>query len=239
MIQNRNPKKRKKNKLVSTQSQQLNDLLAAQWYARALSERDAHHRFLHLADRIDGTESFSALSERIREAANDELRHIDICMIQARRFGSEELLPYKGFQPFFAEEVCELVTLFCVMETINAALLVSLRDALQDQDLRNSCQSILIDEVQHARIGWAALSLSTEQERARVWEQLPRIFRAAGLHKIDREDSVVLNEPEWGILDRQNRVGIFQETMDSVILPGFTQFGWSQPMSLQEILVTQ
>ena len=72
---------------------------------------------------------------------------------------------YSGFTPYFHSDLCELVTLFCVMETINAALLLSLKENLIDVALRETCHEILRDEVQHARIGWAALSLSTPEEK--------------------------------------------------------------------------
>ena len=211
-------------------------MLAGQWFARAVSERDAHNRFLRLAEQLAGSAIYSPLCPKILEAAKDEKRHIELCMEQARRFGSGELPVYTGFTPFFTEEICELVTLFCVMETINAALLVSLRESLDDPVLRDCCHSILVDEVQHARIGWAALSLSDEKDRKLVWQALPAIFRAAGLHKIDRDDSIPLNDPEWGVFPREKRVEIFHQTMNAVILPGFMQFGWVQSSSLEDLL---
>ena len=218
-------------------SPELQSLLSSQWLARALSERDAHHRFRWLAQVIETTEPYFGLVDEIRSASADEGQHLDLCWQQAKRFGAETLPEYKGFQPFFAGDIlCELVTLFCVMETINAALLVASRDSLQDPTLRDICHQILKDEVQHARIGWAALSIAREEERAIVWTKIPQILKAAGVHKIDKEDSIPLHEPKWGIFDRATRVAIFEQTMDSVIIPGFIQLGFQPSMSWQSMI---
>ena len=214
---------------------QRSSLLSAQWMARALSERDAYHRFSALALLIKEHPQFSVLTPAIDQAAIDEERHIGLCMHQVRRFGVAQLPPYRGFKRYFDSLLCELVTLFCVMETINAALLVSLKENLEDTSLRAVCHEILRDEVQHARIGWAALSLSLPEERHLVWSNLTKMFLAAGIHKVDREDVYVQRDVSWGIFDREHRVSLLETTMKSVIFPGFWQMGLSQDISWEKM----
>ena len=50
-------------------------LLSAQWFARALSERDAHHRFSALANRLEQHSQLCVLYDSLQQAAVDERRH--------------------------------------------------------------------------------------------------------------------------------------------------------------------
>ncbi len=164
-------------------------LLASQWFQRAKSERDAHHRFLQLCEEVAAHPTLNVLHQQLERAAEDEFRHISLCTKQVVRFGGMDLAEYAGFQSFFSDDLLsELVVLFCVMETINAALLVASKEHIVDPDLRTTCHEILKDEVQHARIGWAALSLATAEEREQVWKHLHTIFRCAGIHVLLREN---------------------------------------------------
>ncbi|MEC7984814.1 MAG: ferritin-like domain-containing protein [Myxococcota bacterium] len=212
--------------------------LASQWFARALSERDAHHRFSSLAHALKSHPRLAVLCSELEGAAADEKRHIGLCMKQVQRFGGPALRDYKGFTPYFHSVLCELVTLFCVMETINAALLLSLKECLSDNSLRETCHEILRDEVQHARIGWAALSLSTSEERDVVWNHLPQIFQAAGVDKVDKDDANFDHTAaEWGLFDRAQRVAILTQTMNEVIFPGFWQMGLGKEIDWKQIQV--
>ena len=209
-------------------------ILASQWFQRAKSERDAHHRFLQIGREIQKHPTLSVLQEQLQQAAADELRHIDLCTAQVHRFGGKKLDSYPGFQPFFPQQpLRELVVLFCVMETINAAMLVEAKEYLTDSDLRSTCHDILKDEVQHARIGWAALSLSSKEEREDVWTNLLSIFRCARIDVVLQKTSIEKHSPEWGLFGRDLRLRILDQTMETVIFPGFwslglnTQVSWS------------
>ena len=217
--------------MISAAEQQI---LASQWFQRAKSERDAHHRFLQLSRDIQKHPTLFVLQEQLQQAAADEFRHIGLCAAQVHRFGGKELHSYAGFQPFFPEHpLRELVVLFCIMETINAALLVEAKEHIADSVLRSTCHDILKDEVQHARIGWAALSLSSEEEREDVWKHLLSIFRCAGIQIVLQETSMEQHLPDWGVFGRASRLRMLDQTMETVIFPGFwslglnTQVSWS------------
>ena len=47
-------------------------LLRAQWFARARSERDAHHRFSSLANSLQQHPTLSVLCPALKEAAADD-----------------------------------------------------------------------------------------------------------------------------------------------------------------------
>jgi hypothetical protein len=117
------------------------------------------------------------------------------------------------------------------METINAAILVEVKEIVQDTALRATFYEILKDEVQHARIGWAALSLVEETERKRVWNQLPQIFHCAGIHAVMKEKEKEIHRPEWGIFGGSHRLSLFEETMNKIIFPGFWSLGLSSDVS--------
>ena len=218
-------------------SPQLKSILHAQWLNRAVSERDAHHRFLQLAHRIDGHSRYAALQPHLQQAAEDEYRHIDLCLKQAKRFGPSRLPPYSGCQPLFPDHLLqEFVLLFCILETINAGLLVKLKEHLEDERLRDTCHDILRDEVQHARIGWAALSLASEEELSTLWSNLDRVLKTAKLGSINRENTLSTTNSKWGIFNRQQRMSILEQTMDTVIMPGFAQFGLSSISAWKSLL---
>ena len=203
-------------------------LLASQWFQRAKSERDAHHRFLQLSRDIQNHPTLYVLQEQLKVAAADEFRHIGLCTTQVQRFGGQNMGSYGGFQPFFPHHpLQEMVVLFCIMETINAALLVASKEHITDSVLRATCHEILKDEVQHARIGWAALSLSSAQEREAVWNELVPIFRCAGIDSVLQGSYFERHLPEWGVFGREARIRMLEQTMETVILPGFWSLGLS------------
>jgi hypothetical protein len=121
-----------------------------------------------------------------------------------------------------------VTALCCVNETIACAALRASMQASQSPLVSAALQSILSDEIDHARAGWAHLasaSVSIETKRALApW--LPRLL-AGHLDALLDDGAPLPGEgyPQHGMLSRASLRGIIASALDAVILPGFERAG--------------
>jgi hypothetical protein len=91
--------------------------------------------------------------------------------------------------------------------------------------VRAALREILADEVDHARIGWAALAVAPAALRQRVAVWLPELITAhlAGWRMAAVQSSAALIA--HGIPAAREAAQIVSGTMDDLILPGFAALG--------------
>jgi hypothetical protein len=211
-------------------------LAAAAWVFRWQVELEAEVRFARLADRLQATAEGPALATLARRAAVDERRHAERCAELAAAYGSPvsggvapppEVAP-AGLGP--EDAICyELVAACCVAETGSVAVLTSLLAAAPEPRLRAVLHELAEDEVDHARLGWAALA--TAQRRGStgfLGPLLPAMLKGS----VDddfflpadpaREDPRLL---AYGVQPHSARRSLFVETLDQVIFPGLEGAG--------------
>ncbi len=215
-------------------------LAAAAWAFRWRVELEAEVRFDRLADRLEAAADGRALAPLARRAALDERRHADHCARLAAAYGSAvsgavppppEVAP-AGLAP--DDATCyELVAACCVAETGSVAVLTSLLTSLltsaSEPQVRGVLHELAVDEVDHARLGWAALAMA--QRRGATGFLGPLLPAMLGGSVDDdfflpvepaREDPRLL---EFGVLPHTARRELFVETLDSVIFPGLEGAG--------------
>lgn len=169
------------------------------------------------------------------KSSDDELRHAVRCQeILAHHEGHDypalvpdfkiqfgpKYLTNKQRVLYMALGVC------CITETLSTALLIEMHERAFSGIIRNTIHEILVDEVDHARIGWAELS-----RQARVsdisWlkEYLPTLVEEAFTSDIapmlKQNDDLSI----WGILSPKDARPIMESTLEKVIYPGLKQFG--------------
>jgi hypothetical protein len=121
----------------------------------------------------------------------------------------------------------ELVSVCCVSETMNVALLTRCLEVAKDQEIRSTLHELLKDEVQHSRLGWAHLAAERAAGRGHfLGDVLPLVLEAS------IEPGFLTTPIPWtdalydyGELPWVELVGIFRDTLDLVVFRGLDAFG--------------
>ena len=212
-------------------------LAARAWRYRLGSELEAANHFRILASALGAADASGAVVGLALEAAEDELRHAELCRKLVTHFGgtvsSQPTITSRRVAPaeLGARErlLYAIVALSCVTETLSTAILGELVDRASDSVAKQAMQSILRDEVNHSRIGWAFLA----EEHARgandcIGEYLPGMLSATVSDDLFAADAADLGAQElagFGVLERGDRRRIVRETLDLVVFPGLERFG--------------
>jgi len=208
----------------------------ALWSFRAHAELEAAARFQRLAVLLHETGARGVVVDMARAAADDERRHHVRCYALAHRFGvpvttSTEpvasALQTGGCAP--AEQVLyEAVAMGCVTETLSTALLLEMRAAATDDEVRDTVDEILRDEVEHARLGWAHVAAEvSRRDLAFLGPRLPAMLAHTVHAEIFAEHDDVDADALTGLgaLPRSRRCAVFVQCMRDVVFPGLSLHG--------------
>jgi hypothetical protein len=216
----------------------VHQLASRVWRYRLGSELEAAQRFHALAPILRASRASEAVVGMTEEAATDELRHASLCRRLIEHFGGEprpdpqislRWVSPPGLEPR-ERLLYEIVALSCMTETLSTALLGELVARARDPVCKEAMHSILRDEVNHSRLGWAFLA----EEHARgagdcVGRHLPAMLEAT----LGDELFVAAEAPDprltelagLGSLERPERQRIVREALASVVFPGLERFG--------------
>jgi hypothetical protein len=222
---------------VSELSDAGRSVLAGVWAFRAGAERQAAHRFVRLARELRETSALEECVTLAERAAEDELRHVEICTTLALAYGGStepgagDDAPPIGPATLSQRErlLYELVAFCCITETLNASLMKVALDRACVPEVRDALRAILRDEVQHARLGWAHLAWERSRGGASfVAERLPAMLSGAVQKELFSPnpapaESVALER--HGELPEAQRLAIFEATAAQVLVPGFEHHG--------------
>lgn len=223
----------------STRDESVRKLACGVWTYRLETELHAAERFRALAPQLRALGSSPPLVDMAQQAASDELRHARLCRELIVHFGGappteNPCVPAGNVAPAGLEGrerlLYELVALSCITETLSTALLGELVARARDPVCKQAMHSVLRDEVNHSRLGWAFLA----EERARgvrdcVGRHVPEMLEAAlGPHFFSFAEAPDTQQKELaalGSLERPERQRIVRQTLESVVFPGLEQFG--------------
>jgi rubrerythrin len=214
----------------------LRALAASAWSFRWRVELEAEARFARLADRLERAVADPRLVRLARRAAGDERRHARRCAAQAAAHGA----PVSGPPPPPPEVapshlprrealLYELVAACCVAESGSVAVLTSLLAVVRAPALRAVLHELTVDEVDHARLGWAWLA--SEHRRGAngfLGPYLPAMLEGSVDEDLfDRVDPA-RNDPrllQSGVLPQAARRDLWVRTLAEVIFPGLEGVG--------------
>lgn len=209
---------------------------AGVWAFRARAEAIASGRFVQLGRDLADVNAPQVVVELAEKAAEEEARHIRICMDLVEGLGAKIERPETP--TFFLREdlknkqrtvLLQMVGTSCINETISATVLAEMMRRAESGPMHDSIQEILRDEIDHGRVGWAYVAhLAQKGEVGFVGAHLPDLFEAA----IEDElfDTPDPDDPDaatmcLGTLPKVERARLFQSAVADLILPGLAHFG--------------
>lgn len=213
-------------------------LVAATWNFRASAERSALRRFTRLYSELKETGAPDVVLDGVREAIDDEQRHIGLCDALALEFGwtgpPSDPTPFGPIgpkaAPLEARLLYEMVAFCCVTETINASMMLEINRRAIAPEVKETIHAILKDELNHSKVGWAYLQWSRSKGHGEwLQEWLIQMFHGAGVEEIYEPETSGRDAPHlqaYGELSFSDRTAIFQAANRDVVLPGFDTFGF-------------
>lgn len=208
---------------------------AVVWAHRATEELGAAARFDRLAESAKREGAEPIVVELARRAGDDERRHHGRCVELVEHFGGRWTAPARitappvrsGLGNARADLLYELVAMSCVTETLSAALLMEMRAAAVDDRVRDVVHEVLVDEVDHSRLGWAHLAAEARGcSVGFIGDRLPGVLAhtvAEELFGFGEDASPDLDG--LGALSKVRRKAVFASTMLDVVFPGLRRFG--------------
>ena len=118
----------------------------------------------------------------------------------------------------------DVVAFCCIVESLNASLLLATLDHAQEPLIRKALREILKDEINHSRIGWGHLHAERSAGRGQfIAPHLPQMILNAGAHEVMQPDSLRDDDAllYYGELSWSKRMQVFEQTFETVIIPGF------------------
>jgi hypothetical protein len=212
-------------------------MLAAVWQKRGGLELQVAGGFAAIASELLEHGAAQPVMAIVGQAVRDEVHHAEISVELAARYRGDavvwpspapvhipKLAPATG--PLLA--TLHMIAMCCINETVACAVLEASFAQAKSPLVRAGVQSILSDEIDHARAGWAHLAspfVDAETKRA-----LPRWLKRLLAGKLDallEDESPLPGEafPHHGMLSRDVFHQAVRAALDDVVLPGFARAG--------------
>ncbi len=214
-------------------------VIARVWASRARSEHSAVGAFSQLAYEAARLNAPSPILEMLTRAAHDEVRHATLCDDYAATLVGPEYQPLPrmgvphgptfGLEPSRERTLLRIVALSCFNETITSAYFTQMLKGPLHAPVRTLVSSLLEDEMDHARVGWAyakvaidagwgesALTLAMDKLVASCMQPLVVARRFGRSHEAMRA---------FGYFAPGEDFAIAVDTLRSVVLPGFKTLG--------------
>jgi hypothetical protein len=209
------------------------------WQERGTSELMVAGGFTALTGELLEHGTADVVLKIAARAVRDEVHHTEIAVAMAARFRGDEPkwpAPQKFPVPRFAPADARLratllvIAMCCINETLACGFIEAQLSVAKSPLARAALQTVLSDEIDHARMGWAHLATPfvTTEMKAEIGgtDWLPRLFRAKLSDLLDERAPFPGEEyPEHGILTRRERVELVRTALDDLVLPGFDRAG--------------
>jgi hypothetical protein len=173
-------------------------------------------------------------------AVSDEVRHADICLALAKRYGGEDIpwpeparvpMPSLGFLPEGADAklrtMLHAIAMGCINETIASAWLELSVSGCKAALPRAAIRELMADDIHHSRLGWAhaGSSFVTSEMRKEAGRWLPTLVGAV----VDpwMRDVAIYGDgvPEHGVPSAKATRETIAQTLEEVIYPGLAGLG--------------
>jgi hypothetical protein len=208
------------------------------WLERMRQEHLAVGAFSLLAQELAEQGCDTAVLGLVARASADEVRHADVCGRMAVALLGAAKVPraWRGLPkvPPHSEHdaatrvLLHMVEMCCLSETLTGVFFTEMHARAADPGARIVVESLLEDEIDHGRVGWAYLALrAREHSLAGLREALPdmidrtfgRALQGVG-HKADDEAMEA-----FGYVRESACPAIFLRALRDVVVPGFETLG--------------
>jgi len=212
--------------------------VAESWNHRSKQEHLAVGAFCQLARELAEEGCEPVVLSLLTRAANDEVRHAEICArmwsalrgerFALARFRGTPVLPTYAEHPPATRALLHVIETCCLSETFTSIAFTEMLARTTHPAARAVVQSLLGDEIDHGRVGWAYVA-----ERAKtldgVSEALPEMFvRAVGAAMKPADLNPADDDPaleRFGYLAPRTIADICRRAVHEVVVPGFAHFG--------------
>jgi hypothetical protein len=214
-------------------------VVGASWRERMRQEHLAVGAFALLARELAEEGCSAVVLSLVTRAASDEVRHAEICRRFAVALMGEAEVPerLRGLPKVPMHEgvtraeraLYHVVEMCCLSETVTGVYFTEMIARTTDPIAREAVESLLEDEVDHGRVGWAYLA---ERARERRLGGLAKVLPAM-LDRTFRGVFVAAKRaaPDDEALERCAYLGpragadVCARALRDVILPGFEEVG--------------
>jgi hypothetical protein len=211
-------------------------LVGGIWADRARSELGAGSGFAIVVTELYALGADATVLRLATKAAYDEVRHAELCRVLAEAYLGRPIEPPRakrvGMPKHQADETLEMhlhvVGLSCINETLAAGFVEACLETAEAPLVRTIQREHLMDEVEHARVGWAHLAspIVDDETKRRIGAFVPRLVKA----NVSLWRSRIAELPEHGVPGhgyptRARMLRAIDETMTTVVLPGFAHVG--------------
>jgi hypothetical protein len=215
----------------------------ATWKLRMVKEHVSARVFAQLIPQMMRAGIDPSWQESVSIMVSDELRHGRQCAEMVHALGGEAIAelpdglddvpthddvePLEGF-------LRNILSISCLSETVAVALIRAEKSEVTTPEMEATLDTILADEVQHARFGWRVLSEVagelSEETRVRLSDYLIGAFRHLAEHELHflPIDPVPSDEAAaYGVCDGRDARRLFYDTVEQVIVPRLEDHGLS------------
>jgi hypothetical protein len=209
----------------------------ATWRQRMINEHGSSRVFEALALQL--AQAGLPGSEECRAFAAEERRHGVLCGAVLESLGEPATFTLAPCEVPLHEDATpveavlrNVLSICCMSETVAVSLIGAERLAMPDGELRAVLETILADEIGHARFGWKLLAETLPRldpsERERLEPYLAVAFAHLERHELDHIVGGAGNGPEGaalGLCDASDMRGLFYATVVDVIVPRLEGLG--------------
>jgi hypothetical protein len=210
------------------------------WRERMRQEHLAVRAFSLLARELAERGCDPVVLSLVTRASCDEVRHAEVCRQFAVALLGPEAVPsgfrglprvpmHDGSSPgqrvlFHVVEMC------CLSETLTGVYFTEMVARATEPVARTVIESLLEDEIDHGRVGWAYLA---ERARARdvdgLADALPSMLERTFAAILDAEHPAASEDDRkleaYGTLTPRAGAEVYGQALRTVILPGFEELG--------------
>ena len=209
------------------------------WLERMKQEHLAVGAFSLLAQELAQDGCDETVLSLVTRAANDEVRHTEVCRrmavallgkdaVPARVRGLPKVPVHAGASPE-VRVLLHLVEMCCLSETLTGVYFTEMLARARQPAARAVLESLLQDEIDHGRVGWAYLAWRARDERLQgLTEALPAMLdRTVGraLRSAERSPEDDGRMESYGWLARTAAMAALRRALRDVIVPGFETLG--------------
>jgi len=211
--------------------------VGASWLHRMRQEHLAVGAFAALTAELAEVGCPSVVLSLVARASSDEVRHADICRRLAvgllgapavpDRVRGTPRLPSAAGVSQRVQALLHVVEMCCINETLTGVFLTEMLHRAQTDVARAAIASLLEDEIDHGRVGWAYLATASREGWGckEVGEALPELLvRAVDDVIRGGRRSSEHDDPEMeahGFIGGRASAELYARALDEVVLPGF------------------